>query len=435
MQAGAQYPKKLQDALDGGVLHRLPITFLPFVNQQLRDWDHLFPNERQSTERLLIYASGLTPSQSEELFRSVVDLEEKMGVRRWQFSTSEQTIENSSKLASSGYFQEWRRAVQAVFDAAEAHERDANSTAIKPNRLVLLDIPHPLPVYPANPWGRWNDIGTPVKLDLGAAGNSRSSFEYLLAGDPGLSAGSSVGLLNTARNRAHSSTADIWIVDGGKNLSSAILAHATSSPADEVTFAVLLSYERLDPLRQQFSHEMNTMRKDLTDADEVLDRLRKVDVTSKCPPEVAADTATREFVRSLYLSGNGAVIFANSFVEWASSEAFRRARPSFLAARFGTRTKPKPFTGVAVFDDPDKINPLPAVEDLPGSAIDAQILALYAWLAATRYDEYRTSTLCVCLAESLSEAYIVAPQGFAFRQPAQALPLDQLRSELCEWIT
>ena len=181
--------------------------------------------------------------------------------------------------------------------------------------------------------------------------------------------------------------ADIWVVDAGRELSDSLAMQpgfftAASSP-------VLLSNGRLDAYRQNFSHEMNTMRKDLADADAVFDRLRKVDVSPWCPPEVAGDPAVREFVRSLYLSGNGAVIFGNSFVEWASSEAFRRARPSFLAARFGVRTRPKPFTGVAVFDNPDQVNPLPAVDDFEGSAVDAQMLALYVWLAATRFEEYQ----------------------------------------------
>ncbi len=141
-----------------------------------------------------------------------------------------------------------------------------------------------------------------------------------------------------------------------------------------------------------------------------------------------------EFVRSLYLSGNGAVIFCNSFVEWAASEAFRRARPSFLAARFGVRAKPKPFTGVAVFDNPDQVNPLPAVDDLQGSAIDAQMLALYVWLAATRYEEYRSSTVCVCIAESLSQAYVIAPPESTLSLQNEPVPLDRLGHALRTWI-
>jgi hypothetical protein len=128
------------------------------------------------------------------------------------------------------------------------------------------------------------------------------------------------------------------------------------------------------------------------------------------------------------------VIFCNSFVEWAASEAFRRARPSFLAARFGVRAKPKPFTGVAVFDNPDQVNPLPAVDDLQGSAVDAQMLALYVWLAATRYEEYRHSTVCVCIAESLSQAYVIAPPEFTALPQNEPVSLDRLAHALRTWI-
>jgi hypothetical protein len=179
---------------------------------------------------------------------------------------------------------------------------------------------------------------------------------------------------------------------------------------------------------------MNTMHKDLADADSIFDRLRKVEVTPWCPPEVVGDASIREFLRSLYLTGNGAVIFGNSFVEWAASEAFRRARPSFMAAQFGVRSKPKPFTGVAVFENPDQVNPLPAVDDMPGSAVDAQILALYVWLAAIRYEEYQSSTVCVCIAENISQAYVVAPPEIALFKETEPVSVERLSQALHAWI-
>jgi len=205
-------------------------------------------------------------------------------------------------------------------------------------------------------------------------------------------------------------------------------------PVTGVPSVRLLSHERLATFRDHFSHEINTIRKDLADADAVYGRLRQADVTSWCPPEVAAEPVIQDFLRSLYLSGNGALIFANSFVEWCASEAFRRARPSFLVVQFGVRSKPKPFTSVVVFENPDQVNPLPVVDDLPGSALDAQLLALYVWLAASRYDEYRRNTVCLCLAESLSEAYIVGPPEFALGHQTEPIALDRLRAALIEWL-
>jgi hypothetical protein len=425
-----KYPPELESALQSGVLKRLPLTFLPFVNQQLHQWEFLFPNERRSVESLLIYVAGMSAEQPSVLFAEVTGLEDRMGVRHWKFSIDEQTIENSSQLARSPYFQEWRRAVQAVFDAAEHNVQQSGARAEgSAHRLVLLEIPKKLPLDPARAWRHWQGIGNPVKLDL--RGADSGALQYLLVGPGADSAGAPKGLLHAVQKRAPSAHAETWIIDAGRELADAIAAHSNFSAAAPI----LLSNARLDAYRQNFSHAMNTMRKDLTDADAVFDRLRKVDVSPWCPPEVASDPAVREFVRSLYLSGNGAVIFANSFVEWAASEALRRARPSFVAARFGVRSKPKPFTGVAVFENPDAVNPLPAVDDLEGSAIDAQMLALYIWLAVGRYEEYRGTTVCVCIAESLSEACIVAPPEFILDRDAQAVPLDRLANALRAWMT
>ena len=396
-------PEELQRALRNGLLKRLPLTFLPFVNQQLHEWDYLFPYERNSVLRLLIYVAGLNEQQCSNLFRDVTQLEERMGVRHWHFSTTEQTIENASLLARSPYYQEWRRAVQAVFDAAEQHApRTDAASGESGHRLILLVLPRPLPLDPAKVWHKWQEIGQPLKLDLALSGETRGPSEILLGGLTSAAGRRGGGLLDVALGRPEARTADTWVFDAGTSLIEYLLERGPSGAA--AAPAIFLSYGRLAPFRENFSHEMNTMRKDLADADAVFDHLRKVEVTPWCPPEVAAEPAVREFLRSLYLSGNGALIYGNSFVEWAASEAFRRARPSFLVARFGVRNKPKPFTGVVLFENPDQLNPLPSVEDLPGSSVDAQMLALYVWLAASRYEEYQRSTVCVCLAEALSEA-------------------------------
>jgi DNA polymerase III psi subunit len=434
MKVQQQLTGEVQDAIDKGVLKRLPLTFLPFVNQQLKQWNYLFPRERQSVEILLLYVAGLTPQQSTELFRNVVQLEDRMGVRQWQFSTAEQTIQNSSQLARSPYFQEWRQAVQAVFDAADQHAQNAAGAAVQVRkRLVLMEIPQPLTLDAAKAWRRWQGIGRPIQLDLSLAGKSNSALELLLNGLPNDKGVQPGGLLSACCGRTQTSPGDTWVVDAGRHLVDAVLRSEQVSASSSVP--ILLSYDRLDQYRQNFSHEMNTMHKDLGDADAVFDRLRQVEVAQWCPAEVNTDPAVREFLRSLYLTGNGAVIFGNSFAEWASSEAFRRARPSFLSVQFGVRSKMKPFTGVAVFDNPDQINPLPAVDDLPGSSMDAQMLALYVWLAARRYEEYQRSTVCLCIAVSISQAYLVAPPEFSLGNETAPIPLDRLAEALKKWVT
>jgi hypothetical protein len=433
MKFEEKLPEKVQDALKKGLLKRLPLTFLPFVNQHLREWDYQFPYERQSVLRFLVYVAGLSEEEFSNLFRDVAQLEEKMGVRHWPFSTTEETIQNSSLLARSAYYQEWRRAVQAVFDVVEQRGPRMENASGKPvRRLILLVLPRPLPLDPAKVWRKWQGIGRPLKLDLASSSETHSLSQTLLGGTSGAAGGHSEGLLDVAAGRPNAPPADTWVCDAGTSLVDYLLKREPSGAA--VASAILLSDGRLASLRENFAHEMNTMRKDLADADAVYDRLRKVNVTPWCPAEVAAEPAIREFLRSLYLSGNGAILFGNSFVEWAASEAFRRARPSFLVAQFGVRNKPKPFTSVVLFENAEKLNPLPAVEDLPGSAVDAQMLALYVWLAAIRYPEYQRSTACVCLAESLSEAYVVAPQEFPLGRETTPVGLIRLATALRDWI-
>jgi hypothetical protein len=435
MRSQEKLPEEVQEALSKGLLKRLPMTFLPFTNQQLREWDYLFPYERQSVERLLVYVAGLSEEEFSSLFRDVVRLEEKMGVRRWpQFSTSEQTIENSSLLARSPYFQEWRQAVQAVFNTVDQRGPKLEAVAGRPGRrLILVILPKPLPLEPGTAWSKWQGIGRTVKLDLASSGEAPSLGERLLGGRPSAAGGRSGGLLDVALRHPDTSLADTWVCDAGSSLVDWLLKGGPSGAT--LPPAILLGYGRLASVRESFAHEMNTMRKDLTEADAVFDYLRKVEITPWCPAEVAGVPVIREFLRSLYLSGNGALIFGNSFVEWAASEALRRARPSFLVAHFGVRNKPKPFTGVILFENPEKLNPLPPVPDLPGSAVDAEMLGLYVWLAAVRYQEYQSSTACVCLAESLSQAYVVAPQEFPLGHGTAPVGLEQLGATLRDWIS
>jgi len=428
-QAEKKLPPQLQQALNKGLMKRLPITFQPFTRQQIRDWSYLFPYEQQSVLSLLLYLANLTDAQLADLFREIVQLEEKMGVRSWQFSTEEQTILNASLLARSPYYQDWRKAVQKVFDSAEEHRDKERRNDAEGKRLILMEIPARLPLDPRKAWQKWEGVGRPLKLQSVSPTAPFSLAETLIRSSQ---AREGSGLLEIMAERPNVSSAETWIIDAGDNLVEAALKGIPSGVSTPP--ATLISYQRLAAFRENFSHQINTIQKDLADADAVYARLRQTDVTPWCPPEVASEPVIREFLRSLYLSGNGALIYANSFVEWGASEAFRRARPSVVVAQFGVRSKPKPFTSVAIFENQDQINPLPAVDDLPGSALDAQVMALYIWLAASRYDEYQRNTVCLCIAASLAEVYVVAPKEFSLLLESKPVTIDDLRNTVIEWI-
>jgi hypothetical protein len=105
----------------------------------------------------------------------------------------------------------------------------------------------------------------------------------------------------------------------------------SSLSGGEAMQATVLSFQRLKLLREGFLENLNSIRKDLADADSAYTRLRKMDISAWCPPEISAQPAAREFLRELLLNGNGGLVFPNSFVEWGAVESLRRARPSLMS--------------------------------------------------------------------------------------------------------
>ena len=263
-------------------------------------------------------------------------------------------------------------------------------------------------------------------------GETRSTAEVLLGGSSREGDRPQPGLLDVYAQRATRAAHEFWVLDAGAGWSGVL--PRLLPPDASVPGVTFLSFERLKTFRENFLQRLNTMAKDLGDADAVSGYLRKADISKWCPPEVATQPGVQQFLRSVSFV-NGALIYGNSFVEWTASEAFRRARPSVLVAQFGTRPKPKPLTSVAVFENQELASPLPSVEDIPGSAIDAQILARYVWLAAGRYPQYQSHSACVCISENLGVAYAVAPPGFPLGQEREPITLKRLSSVLNTWLT
>jgi hypothetical protein len=81
-----------------------------------------------------------------------------------------------------------------------------------------------------------------------------------------------------------------------------------------------------------------------------------------------------------------------------------------MVCRFGMRSKPKPFTSIAIFENQQTISALRNEDDPQGSATDALILARYVWLSAARHPEGAQTSL-VCIAEASRSAYVIAPDG------------------------
>jgi len=138
-----------------------------------------------------------------------------------------------------------------------------------------------------------------------------------------------------------------------------------------VAGASVLSWDALGPLRREFLRRLNAVQRDLRSVDQTSEDLGRADINRLLVPAVAANPRVREFVRTLFLSGNGSLLFGNSFVEWGATEALRRAQPQVLIASFGVRKKLKPFSSVVLFEDQSRSNPVPDEGDPAGSLVDA----------------------------------------------------------------
>jgi hypothetical protein len=376
------------------LIAQLPITLRPALNQQLSQWETLFPFEQSRIATFMKGVQSFSPSALGALAAPLCALESKMGVKHWAFSEDHDTIENASLLARSESYAEWRREVQKVFEAVNAAASESAPKQAEFTRLLLLVLPANLPVDPLSGWKQWDPRGHEIKI----SGDSKSLCEMVVQGQAGLP-----GITTWSARQGSVDSSDIWLIDAEAKLN-------TLLPANSPNRAASLSYANLKPFRDKFLAELNKAPKNIQATDDVVAalRLESWNGWGLWPAEVADQPQMRKFVIDLFLSGNGAVIFPSAFVEWAACEVMRRARPRVIVARFGMRSKPKPFTGIAIFENQQRISSLPDVDDPENSAVDAAILARYVWLATSRYPE-QEKTICLCVSEHLDSAYLILP--------------------------
>lgn len=372
------------------VVARLPLTMRPALNQQIAEWDTLFPFERKRLTGFIDGIESLSPAELHRLMQPLREIEDRMGIAASDLSETANTLESASLLARSELYPEWRGVVEQIFETIDAAHRNLPPEATR-NRLLLLILPAELPFGASPLWDDWQGRGREL-----AVANSRALVEHAVRGS---AAHRNLASLSAARGC--SDPADLWMIDAGAQLAG---LYPPSAPA------LVLSYTALKPFRDRLLAGLNSIPKDLTGSDQVIAELRRQDWESAWANQLAGQPRLRRFVMDVFLSGNGALIFPTAFVEWAASEALRRARPQCLVARFGLRPKPKPFTGIAIFENQQTISKLPDLDDPENSAIDALVLARYIWLTAARYPESER-TFCVCVAESRNQAYVIAPPG------------------------
>lgn len=346
------------------LIARLPLTFAPALNDQLANWDLLFPAEQRKLRGQLTWLSSLKVPDLQALFAEVTAVESKMDLPKWQPGSKGISVEESGILARSPLYGKWREAVgNAFMKIDEGVGASIASPAIP--RLVACVLPPGLPLSKDPLWPQIAKLGTWITLDAPAA----NLLPTLVP-----------ALVSRRRGPEIEDEESTWIYE-------------CAGQFETLDKAVVLDWKSLEPTRREFLNRLNAIKRDLKSVDDTTAELKRADLSKLLPNTVATRPRVREFVRNLLLSGNGSLIFPSSFVQWGAAETLRRAQPQVLIALFGMRQKLKPFSSAVLFEDQQRNNPTADSDDPEGSLVDGQILSEYVYLAAGRTPAYQTRTL------------------------------------------
>jgi len=137
----------------------------------------------------------------------------------------------------------------------------------------------------------------------------------------------------------------------------------------------------------------------------------------------AADPVLTRFQLSLLTEGSGTQVFTTTFVQWAAREAWRRAQPLTLLARFGARQRDNPMNVLLA-----EARRSPQL-DPDGSLIDADMGAYYTWLNQQRLAGAEEAAFLVWF-EDHQEALAIGPRFSAASQSDSRIQLSDLITQL-----
>jgi hypothetical protein len=372
----------------------LPRSFAAFCSDQVKEWDLLFPAEHGYFERLFALI-GRTPP---ELFQPLREIEARMG-----FPKGLSPLENVDFLNRSPYYAEWRAAVAQIFSRLDP-VLDAEISRSGHARLVVVVSPAQLPADPDRMWTRLGRRGKRIQLE------SADDFLAQLAA-------ARIAQKYAAQSKPYSA----WAIE---------VAQAHGLPG--VTH---LSYEALAPYRRRLMREVQKIveAQEVAGPRQLSARLKQLQILAS-EGAVAQDPILAEFARAILLSGNGTLLVNNTFVEWATMQAVRRARPSVAIVGFGIRNKVKPFSSLLIYEDQDATNPIPSQQDVLGSYVDLEMFYQYVWQEFEKYAEYRTNTAYVFCCDGMDQMLVIAPPDCPLLSATGPVKLSAVSQHLQDWL-
>jgi hypothetical protein len=409
MPATPKVSAALQTLLDKGLLDRLPISFSAFCFDQMKEWDLLFPAERSYFERLFELLDRSDALAVEQLFRPLRDVESRMGISEKTFPKGQFSLEQVDFLNRNPQYPEWRAAVAQVFGKLDP-ALDAETARKGHARLVIVVAPAQLPADPSRMWTRFQGRGKRLSIEV-----PERAEDFL----------QQLGTARLAQSFAagrHGGPYTSWVIEVGKTL----------APDSSV---VHYSYEALDPYRKRLMREVQKIveAQEVAGPRQLSARLKQLKILAS-EGDLAKDPILAEFARAILLSGNGTLLINNTFVEWATMQAVRRARPSVAVIGFGIRNKVKPFSSLLIYEDQETTNPIPSQMDTLGSYVDLEVFYQYVWQEFEKYAEYRTNTAYLFVGDGMEEMLVMAPADCPLMSASGPLKLTAVHDQLKEWL-
>src|SRR4029077_15668385 len=122
------------------------------------------------------------------------------------------------------------------------------------------------------------------------------------------------------------------------------------------------------------------------------------------------------------------------FVEWATVQAVRRARPSVAVVGFGIRKKIKPFSSLLIYADKETNSTIPSQMDTLGSYVDLEVFYQYIWQEFEKYAEYRNNTAYLFVGDGMEEMLVVAPGDCPLLSATGPLKPSVVFENMKEWL-
>ena len=409
------------------LLARLPVTFRAFIGVEAEKWPTLFAPEQAYLRALLESIARWTGSELVDAFAGVTRFEAEAGCRDVRASDPRQLQDEAQALLRrKGLLPRWRQEVDQVFRRLQPQIDERLYSASAPRRLVVMLYGQGIAIQRDKLWRRLRSLGTSVPLRLEEDQTSESFLRALFG------TSTSASLFSALRDAAGHGPHDTWIVEAGESLHALCEAAAAKGSA----CATGVSYARLRTYREMLARSLYKKVVDgVSGPQELAAYAHALEIS---PPQAGllhSDDVVRAFIRDVLLAGNGTLLLNNTFVEWASVQALKRAEPRLLVARFGVRDKMKPFSSLLLFSSPRPTDQVPTLEDPLGSFVDVEQLSYYIWLNAEKSAAYRGKTLYLLLAEGVDEMLAIrsdAPRTEAGELPAAALA--EVAATMATWL-